>query len=88
MKYIKSVLWRVAKCLSYIEEARCLKVKHNAVRACAEVDSQLNEFLTWALEGRDGSVSRLDRFIPGTDWLGGWVGLSCVCALQNSPEQP
>ena len=24
---IKSVLWRVAKCLSYIEEARCLKVK-------------------------------------------------------------
>ena len=23
---MKSVLWRVAKCLSYIEEARCLKV--------------------------------------------------------------
>ena len=29
IKYIKSVLWRVAKCLSYVEEARCLKVKHN-----------------------------------------------------------
>jgi hypothetical protein len=29
IKYIKSVLWRVAKCLSYIEEARCLKVKEN-----------------------------------------------------------
>ena len=27
MKYMKSVLWRVAKRLSYIEEARCLKVK-------------------------------------------------------------
>jgi len=27
IKYIKSVLWREAKCLSYIEEARCLKVK-------------------------------------------------------------
>ena len=27
IKYIKSVLWRVSKCLSYIEEARCLKVK-------------------------------------------------------------
>jgi len=27
IKYIKSVLWRVAKCLSYIEEARCLKFK-------------------------------------------------------------
>ena len=26
IKYIQSVLWRVAKCLSYIEEARCLKV--------------------------------------------------------------
>jgi len=28
IKYIKSVLWRVAKRLSYIEDARCLKVKH------------------------------------------------------------
>jgi len=28
IKYIKSVLWRVAKCLSYIEEARCLKVNY------------------------------------------------------------
>ena len=27
IKYIKSILWRVAKCLSYIGEARCLKVK-------------------------------------------------------------
>jgi len=27
IKYIKSVFWRVAKCLSYIEEARCLKFK-------------------------------------------------------------
>ena len=26
-KYIKSVLWRVAKRLSYIQDARCLKVK-------------------------------------------------------------
>jgi len=28
IKYIKSVLWRVAKRLSYIEDARCLKVKY------------------------------------------------------------
>jgi len=27
IKYIKRVLWRVAKRLSYIEDARCLKVK-------------------------------------------------------------
>jgi len=26
IKYIKSVLWRMAKGLSYIEDARCLKV--------------------------------------------------------------
>jgi len=26
IKYTKSVLWRVAKRLSYLEEARCLKV--------------------------------------------------------------
>jgi len=32
IKYIKSVLWRVAKCLSYIEDARCLKV--NKPDAC------------------------------------------------------
>ena len=27
IKYIKSVVWRVAKLLSYIEDAQCLKVK-------------------------------------------------------------
>jgi len=27
IKYIKSVLWRVAKRLSYKQDARCLKVK-------------------------------------------------------------
>jgi hypothetical protein len=27
IKYIKSILWRVAKRLSYIEDARCLKVR-------------------------------------------------------------
>jgi len=27
IKYIKSILWRAVKCLSYIQDARCLKVK-------------------------------------------------------------
>ena len=27
IKYIKSILWRVVKCLSYIQDARCLKIK-------------------------------------------------------------
>ena len=30
LKYIKSVLWRVAKSLSYIEDARCLQVKQRS----------------------------------------------------------
>jgi len=36
IKYIKSVLWRVVKCLSYIEEARCLKVNSlvNLIERC------------------------------------------------------
>jgi len=33
IKYIKGILWRVAKRLSYIEDARCLKVnRHQRVR--------------------------------------------------------
>ena len=34
IKYIKSVLWRVAKCLSYIEDARCPKVKVPSYNYC------------------------------------------------------
>jgi len=26
IKYIKSILWKVVKCLSYIQDAQCLKV--------------------------------------------------------------
>ena len=32
IKYIKSVFWRIAKLLSYIQDARCLKVKHGFQR--------------------------------------------------------
>ena len=48
IKYIKSLLWRVAKRLSYIEDARCLKVKtatdvtaRLVVRAIEEVGTQI-----------------------------------------------
>ena len=40
IKYIKSVLWRGVKCLSYIEDARCLKVKWNFVTAKASTHAQ------------------------------------------------
>ena len=38
IKYIKKVLWRVAKRLSYIEDARCLKVKR--VRTIFQAESE------------------------------------------------
>ena len=38
-KYIKSVLWREAKRLSYIEDARCLKVKENVFTSYIDVFS-------------------------------------------------
>jgi len=44
IKYIKSVLWRVEKCLSYIEEARCLKVKRRYTTftaRCSIFDAQI-----------------------------------------------
>jgi len=31
IKYVKSVLWRATKRLSYIEDARCLKVKYTNI---------------------------------------------------------
>jgi len=37
IKYIKSVLWRVVKRLSYIEDARCLKVKPGALRGSSDL---------------------------------------------------
>jgi len=40
IKYIKSVLWRAAKRLSYIEDVRCLKVKEMVV--CGQNSETLN----------------------------------------------
>jgi len=36
IKDTKSVLWRVAKCLSYVQDTQCLKVKVHCV--CAVTD--------------------------------------------------
>ena len=40
--YTKSVLWRVAKRLSYIEDARCLKVNLSCTRRCSVSPVQPN----------------------------------------------
>ena len=48
---MKSVLWRVAKCLSYIEEARYLKVKvHTEVCVCGLLTDGSNIFAYFLLE--------------------------------------
>ena len=55
IKYIKSVLWRVAKCLSNTEEARCLKV--NTLKILA---------LIWNVNTVIGRLSWFLRFSCGT----------------------
>ena len=47
IKYIKTVLWRVAKRLSYIEEARCLKFKMSFLPPRVGCDSGLTEVNFW-----------------------------------------
>jgi hypothetical protein len=37
------------------------------------VDVQIHVFLTSALVGGEWSASRLCRFTPGYQWIGGWV---------------
>ena len=53
IKYIKSVLWRVAKRLSYIQEAWCLKVKespemkHDSNRLTNEMESDMLNYFVY-----------------------------------------
>ena len=49
IKYIKSVLWRVAKCLSYTEEARCLKIKEGSSECNRRTDMVEDMVLCHAL---------------------------------------
>ena len=63
IKYIKSVLWRVAKCQSYTEEARCLKVKHHAeedMRRTSGVNLSFLQFNT--IKPRRKTASEPRRF--------------------------
>ena len=52
IKYIKSVLWRVAKCLSHIEEARCLKVNY-MTNFCTGISSSCEIRFELVLEKED-----------------------------------
>ena len=63
IKYIKSVLWRVAKRLSYREEARCLKVKEHDAGSSFESlyqDFSVYEWwLCWVWQRRLWFIRRL-----------------------------
>ena len=58
IKYIKSVLWRVAKCLSYIEQARCLKVKDRE-------GGETLRCVTSACQSRMACLSDVPCYLPG-----------------------
>ena len=59
IKYIKSVLWRVAKRLSYIEDARCLKV--NPQIPVILHDTSKTEGSSLILEGTIREIKNLMR---------------------------
>jgi len=42
IKYIQRVLWRVAKRLSYIEDARCVKVKYRFILMSCQICSSFS----------------------------------------------
>ena len=57
IKYIKSVLWRVAKCLSYIEEARCLKVNTVVNLSQRKVSVMINSWsFSWTRQEHEDSL--------------------------------
>ena len=64
IKYVKSVLWRVAKRLSYIGVARCLKVNVNEISSfCCVVNyifSLLSQSLKWLIEAETCSYVLLN----------------------------
>ena len=80
IKYIESVLWRVAKRLSYIEDARCIKVKSNrqVIRFI-----RLRFWKGLKIVGDAGSVSSLTgvplRLRPISTQVNCWDLCVCVC---------
>jgi len=72
IKYIKTVLWRAAKRLSFIEDAWCLKVKHyhcNTTRRVAETVNHvcLSVSITlWVQRTHTVNLSRLYHFTYGS----------------------
>jgi hypothetical protein len=56
VKYIKSVLWRVAKLLSYIEDSQCLKFK--SLSTLLGKDQIWQHFCSYDIKGQRRKGSR------------------------------
>ena len=84
---MKSVLWRVVKCLSYIEEAQCLKVKESEFQSIQRI-STLNSYYNNLYVGlpRYVSPSRVTDKISQNTITAGILYLSAVlsCAVLNT----
>ena len=65
IKYIKSVLWIVAKCLSYIEQARCPKVK----KICAPSWFYLQDYTRMHVQQNIKFYERLSVTITFSTWV-------------------
>ena len=71
IKYIKSVLWIVAKRLSYIQDARCLKVNYKKMEAkiLALRYTKPREYNVFELCGKDKREFTECLFARGSQYL-------------------
>ena len=76
IKYTKSVLWRVAKCLSYIEEARCLKI--NSISALRTVNCVKKRGAQWRMRPLSLALAQDSVCCVVSDSNTCGVGTSCV----------
>ena len=81
IKYIKSVHWRVAKCLSYIEEARCLKVK-GLDRPGGFQEAEALKFQ----DSRHVKVVRLSALRTGRLYTPGNISGTHLCQRLSQPQ--
>ena len=80
MKYTKSVLWRLAKRLFYIEDARCLKVKRVKPKCWDKTSPDVPSYTTnstcTALELKLDSTVRILQ-------LGKYISYSTILPIQK-----
>ena len=64
IKYMKSLLWRVAKCLSYIEDARCLKAKYTTITSQFNIQSKPSILQRINCSAEKSSLNKIETGSP------------------------